>query len=402
MRCLALVLAFGLSSLAGAADWPQFLGPNRDSGSPEKVGAWKDVPKAVWKKPVGEAHSSPVVSDGTVYAFYKPNGRDAEALAAFDAKTGNLKWEKSYDRAKFSTPFGSGPQGTPCVAGGKVFTFGSTGILTGWDAKTGEIAWTVDTLKEFKAKNLFFGMATSPIVEGKNVIVMVGGEGHGIVAFDTATGRPAWQATDDPASYSSPIATGGPAARQLVFLTGANLVGLSTTGDVAWTFPFKDQLNESSTTPVKTDGLVIGSSVTAGSVAVRFVGEKPEAAWRKEGLTCYFSTPVAVGKHLFMVNGGAFQRNPSIVLRCVETATGNTLWERKNIGRFHAALIRTGDDKLLMLDDNGNLTLLQPDTSEYKELARAKVCGQTWAHPALVDGRVYLRDDKELICLELK
>ena len=102
-----------------------------------------------------------------------------------------------------------------------------------------------------------------------------------------------------------------------------------------------------------------------------------------------------------MVNGAATLTNPSITLRCVETATGKVLWEKEKVGNYHAALIRTGDDKLLMLDDNGYLTLLQPDPSEYKELARAKVCGATWAHPALVDGKLYLRDEKELICLDL-
>ena len=98
------------------------------------------------------------------------------------------------------------PAGTPAVSGGKVFTFGGTGILACWDAKTGDIVWKVDTLKEFKAKNLFFGISTSPIVVGDKVVVMVGGKGAGVVAFDKATGKPAWQATDDPASYASPVA----------------------------------------------------------------------------------------------------------------------------------------------------------------------------------------------------
>jgi hypothetical protein len=85
----------------------------------------------------------------------------------------------------------------------------------------------------------------------------------------------------------------------------------------------------------------------------------------------------------------------------VETKTGKELWKKEKIGKYHAALLRTGDDKLLMLDDFGNLTLLDPNPKEYKELSRSKVCGATWAHPALADGRVYLRDDKELICVEV-
>jgi hypothetical protein len=91
----------------------------------------------------------------------------------------------------------------------------------------------------------------------------------------------------------------------------------------------------------------------------------------------------------------------SATLNCVEAATGKVLWQKRRVGEYHAALLRTGDDKLLMLSDSGYLSLLQPDPKEFKELARAKVCGKSWAHPALADGRLYLRDEKELICVQL-
>ncbi len=395
------LLTLALTPALLAADWPQFLGPNRDSHSPEKVPAWKDPPKVLWRQPVGEGHSSPVVAGGVAYAFYQPRGRDADALAAFDAKTGERKWERSYDRDKFTPPYGSGPRGTPAVDGGKVYTLGNTGVLACWDAKTGDVAWKVDTLREFGAKNLFFGISTSPTVVGDRVVVMVGGKGHGVVAFDKTTGKVAWTATDDPASYASPLPLGRGDDARLVFLTGSHLRALAAAGKELWAVPFKDKLNESSTTPVKAGELIVGSSVTAGSIAVKPGGGKPEVAWRDETLTCYFSTPVVVGPHLYMINGAATLLNPSITLRCVEAATGRVLWSKEKVGKYHAALVRTGDDKLLMLDDGGHLILLQPDPAGYKELARAKVCGPTWAHPALADGRLYVRDEKELICLQM-
>ena len=77
------------------------------------------------------------------------------------------------------------------------------------------------------------------------------------------------------------------------------------------------------------------------------------------------------------------------------------LWSRDKVGAYHASLLRTGDDKLLLLEEAGDLVLVQPDTKEYRELARSKICGNTWAHPALADGRLYIRDAKELICVEL-
>jgi outer membrane protein assembly factor BamB len=389
-----------------AADWPQFLGPKRDNTTPEEVSPWAGELKPLWKTPVGEAHSSPVVVDGIVYIFAQPKGANSDAVSAFDAKTGDLKWKSDYDRPKFTPLFGNGPRSTPVVSNGKVFTFGGTGILACWDAKTGDVAWKVDTLKEFKTSNLRFGISTSPIMVGDDkVVVMVGGKGAGVVAFNVKDGKTAWQATDDPASYSSPVLVN----KQLVFLTGANLLALSPSGEKLWAVPFKDRLNESSTTPIVVDDEIIASSVTAGSIAVK-ASEKDgkfttEKVWEKKDLTCYFSTPVVVGDHIYMVNSGGSFTNPSLLLRCVETKTGKVAWEKGNVGRFHAAILRcgpTGKETLLMLDDNGSLTLLEANPKEYKELAKSKVCGVTWAHPALVDHNLYLRDEKELICIPLK
>jgi len=394
---LVLGIAMFTAALGRAADWPQFLGPTRDNVSPEAVEPWKDGPKVLWKQPVGEAHSSPVVAGGVVYVFFKPAGKDDDALAAFDAKTGNKKWEQSYPRDKFTPLFGTGPRGTPSVVGKQVFTLGNTGVLAAWSTEDGKVQWKVDTLKGFMAKNLFFGISTSPIVVGDQVILMVGGKGAGIVSFSIKDGKTLWQATDDTASYAGPMVDG----ERLVFLTGNHLRCIDRAGRPVWQFPFKDALNESSTTPVRVDDLIVGGSVTKGSVAFKADGSSDKPTWVNEKLTCYFSTPTVVGTDLYMINGAATIRNPTIVLRCVDGLTGDIRWEHPKVGKYHAAMIRTKNNKLLMLDDAGRLTLLEPNATEYKQLAQTKVCGETWAHPALADGVLYLRDNKELIALKL-
>ena len=88
-------------------------------------------------------------------------------------------------------------------------------------------------------------------------------------------------------------------------------------------------------------------------------------------------------------------------LHSIDTKTGKILWSKPKVGKYHASLMRTGDDKLLMLDDSGNLILLDPSPKEYQELARSQICGETWAHPALSDGKLYVRDGKELVCVQL-
>jgi outer membrane protein assembly factor BamB len=404
---LAAAAAAGLALPAAAADWPQFLGPNRDGTTPEKLTLWKGGElKRLWKQPVGESHSSPVVARGLVYAFYQPKGKNADALAAFDAATGERKWEQAYDRDAFSPPFGNGPRGTPAVADGRVYTLGGTGVLACWDAADGRVLWKVDTLKEYKAPNLTFGVSGSPLVAGGKVFVNVGAKGAGVAAFEAATGKLAWKATDDKASYSSPVLAEAGGAKQVVFLTAVGLVSLDPdTGKEYWRHPFRDLLQESATTPLYKDGVVYGSSVTLGSVALKLgTGPNGPAAtkeWANPKLNCYFSTPVAGPPDtLFMLNG-KLSINPTINLRGVDSASGKVLWEKANVGKYHAALVRGACGNVLMLDDAGDLSVFSGERDAFRERCRARVCGATWAHPALADGRVFVRDETDLICVSL-
>jgi outer membrane protein assembly factor BamB len=396
-----VILALGTQQLM-AADWPQWLGPRRDGASEETVAPWQGQLKVLWKQPVGEGHSSPVVAGGKVFLLTKLRDKNDEALEAFDAGTGKPLWKQTYDRGAFKSLFGNGPRGTPAVAGDKVYTFGITGILSCYSAADGTPVWQVDTLKRYQAANLFFGMSCSPIVEGERVVVNVGGKGASLVAFDKDTGKEAWKHLDDKASYSSPIAIGQGDARELVFLTGKGLVGVTPAdGAVRWQFPFQDTLNESSTTPVQVGDLLIASSITLGSVGLKKEGTNVSKQWSNGDLSCYFATPVAVGtEHVYLVTGSILSKQAS--LHCIAAATGKKLWTRPKVGAYHASLLRTGDNKLLLLEEAGSLVLLDPDPKEYRELARAKICGTTWAHPALANGRLYVRDDKELICVEMK
>lgn len=393
MRTLGVVLL--AAACARADDWPQWLGPTRDGVSTAKVAPWKDAPAAAWKTAVGEGHSSPVVADGRVFLHHKVKGKDEEEVAAWDAGTGAELWRQAYPRAPFKSPFGVGPRATPAVDGPRLYTHGVTGLLTCWEAATGKRLWQVDTLAAFKAPNLLFGISCSPLVHGDAVILNVGGKGASMVAFAKDTGKTLWTSMDDKASYSSPVLLDG----LLVALTHDGLAGMSTSdGAPRWKFPLVDKLSESSITPVKIGGLYIASSVTYGSAGVKADGT---AAWTNPVLTGYISTPVAGGDGLLYMATGTILGPPTATLRCVEPATGKILWSKAGVGQYHAALTRLGDGRLLMLDDAGNLALVEPDATAYKELARAKVCGKTWAHPALAGGRLYVRDGQELLALRL-
>jgi outer membrane protein assembly factor BamB len=399
-----------------AADWPQWLGPQRNGASSETVAPWKESPRVLWSQPVGEGNSSPVVADGRVLLHTKVTEMFAEQLTAYDAATGKVLWQTVYKRSPFKSPYGNGPRATPAVVGGKVYTHGITGVITCLDAANGHQLWQVDTWQTFKTPNLLFGASCSPLVDGNRVLLNVGGKGAGVVAFDRDKGDVLWQSLDDRASYSSPIVFGKGTERQVVFLTQQGLVALKPDdGSVCWRYAFKDLLFESSTTPMRAGDVLVASSITIGSTGLQLENrnQAPAAAqlWKNPALTSYFATPVPVGKdHFYMVTGTnpadvlnpfGKKKKPQADLHCVETRTGKELWKRPQVGQYHASLLRTGDNKLLLLEEAGNLVLLDPDPKEYRELARAKVCGNTWAHAALANGRLYVRDNTKLRCLEL-
>src|SRR5439155_23184477 len=147
----------------------------------------------------------------------------------------------------FKSLYGNGPRATPAVAGGRVYTFGITGLLTSFDAAQGKKIWQVDTLQEFSGKNLFFGMSCSPLVHAGQVLVNVGGKGASIVAFDADSGKVAWKSLDDRASYSSPILVGQGPEQQVVCLTQQGLVSLNPTGgERYWRFRLVVRLLEGS------------------------------------------------------------------------------------------------------------------------------------------------------------
>jgi outer membrane protein assembly factor BamB len=404
---LVLLVAVPLSS---AADWPQWLGPTRDGVSPEKVAPWKGDLKVVWRQPIGEGNSSPVIAGGRIYLHSKVKDKDEEEVLALDAADGKEVWRKTYARAAFKSLYGNGPRATPAVAGGKLYTYGITGILTCWDAAKGDQFWQVDAIKKLGAPNLRFGASCSPLVDGKSVLINVGAKGASVVAFAGDGGEVVWKSQDDPASYSSPIVVGKGKERQIIFLTQAAAVGLDPAdGKLFWRYPFKDALFENSCTPAVSGDVLLLSAITKGSAGVRLAAAdgKPAAAeaWKDAGLTSYFSTPVSVGAdHFYMVAARVNFLNidaSEADLSCVELKGGKIAWTKKKVGKYHAALVRTGDGKLLMLEDGGDLVLIDPSPKEYKELARAKVCGPTWAHPALVGGKLYLRDEKEIVCVRL-
>jgi outer membrane protein assembly factor BamB len=282
--------------------------------------------------------------------------------------------------------------------------------LSCYEVEKGKRLWQIDLYKHTKADLPSFAVCCSPLVVGNRVIVSVGGKGRCVVALHADTGAVAWQSLDDPASTSSPLLfTGGGrspgATPDVVFMTPLRLVGLDPIdGSLRWQHSMVFQPKGTSPTPVALGNKLVASSQAHGAVSVQISTKDDtllaEPAWQNQDLKSYFSSGVAAGGLVFLVTN-VIQPLPAAAIDCIEAKTGQRLWSKEKVGYFHAGLIRTGDGKLLVLNDSGVLTLLEVDSRGAKELARAKVCGGTLVSPALANGRLYARDDRELICVQL-
>jgi len=411
MRWLRSLLLLFVAAPVWASDWPQWLGLNRDGASADKVASWKESPKIVWRQAAREGFSVPVVAGGRVFVHARVAGKNEEEVLALDAKTGNELWRVSYPRAPYFSIINTGPQATPCVLKGRVYTYGITGVLSCFEAENGKQHWQTDVFKQLKTALPKFGATCSPLVVGNRVLVAVGGKGSAVVAFDTDSGEVAWQALEGPISTASPIvylnrSKKGAAAVEAVFVNSRSLVALNPfDGGVSWEHTLSDMPLGTSPSPVVAGELLLASSTKTGGVAVQLshADEKTSTAeaWKNPELSGYFSTPVVCGKdYIYMVTTQVLPQ-PMATLRCVEVKSGKEAWNQPKVGFFHAGLVRTGDDRLLLLDDTGKLRLLAHDPKGYRELAAASVCGSTFVTPALANGHLYVRDNKEVVCVEL-
>lgn len=399
---------------AGAGDWPQILGPDRNGvAADERIAvSWPNGgPKELWQRGAGSGFAGVSVSKGVAVLFHRV--KDEEIIEALNALTGKTLWKSSFS-ASYVPSYTSddGPRAPPVIARDRVYVYGAIGNLRCLDLKNGTTLWERNTYEEFNSKKYFrgeppegyFGLASSPIVEGDKIIANVGGDsqGAGIVAFSVDTGRTIWKATGERASYASPVATTVDGERHVIFVTRLNVVSLDPdTGAVRFRFPF----GRVGPTVNAANPLVVGNHVfvTAsygiGSVWAGIESDRAEIVWRDaEILASQYTTCVEHNGHLFGIDGR--QDGPPADLLCFDPKTRKIAWTQPSYG--YATLLKAGD-KLLIVKTDGTFVLAAANSDKYEELARARICETTIrALPALAGGLLYVRDTRVLKCLDLR
>jgi outer membrane protein assembly factor BamB len=388
-------------------EWPQWRGPLRTGVASQRdlLVEWPaGEPRELWRIAGGDGYSSFAVGGGMVYSML---GLDdgSEAVVAWNVADGKERWRHSW---KPTTTFQyEGPRSTPTLAGGRLYVVTASGTLLVLNARSGEVVWTVDLVLTLGATPPRWGCACSPLVEGNRVFVVAGGSrGRCLAAFDRETADLLWATQDDPAGYSSPVAITVEGVRQIVFFTGRRLLGVAPEdGRLLWEFLHETPFEVNAATPLpitaRRDGkemqyLFISSGYSKGSALVRILpgpggSFRARAVYYSTELCCHFASPVLHRGHLYALGDAGFA--------CLDVRTGEVKWQQSGFQK--GSLIRV-DGHLLVLGETGQLALVEATPEEYREKARARPFRRRcWAAPALAEGRLYLRDQKQVVCLSV-
>lgn len=394
--------ALQLTSSAGPTrDWPQWRGPHRDGIARENglLSSWpKDGPRRVWQASTGPGYSSVAVADGRAYTLVQDG--DNEAVVCWNADNGAELWRVRNPGKFQNAESGVGPHSTPSVHEGKVYTVGALGLFQCLDAGSGKVLWHHDLLKEFDAKLQEYGTSFSPLIEGDLVITLPGGpNGNSLAAFHRHDGKLAWKAFDDAAGYSSPVAATLAGTRQIVVLTAHHLMGLAPAdGKLLWQFPWQIFKDCSIATPIVVgDYVYISGNYGKGCALIAITaqadgGFKAQRVYESNRMRNHFTTSVYHDGHVY----GFDER----MLVCMEFRTGKVRWKRRG---FEKGNIMVADGRLVIFGENGILALAEPNPNDYKELSSFQLSqNRCWTPPALANGKLYVRDQESLVCLDLK
>lgn len=383
-----------------ASAWPQFRGPARDGFAAEArlLASWPaDGPPRLWRRPLGDGYAGMAVVGDLLFTMF---GRDGgEWLAAIATADGTTRWETRIDD-HYRDGQGNGPRATPTIAGDIVVGLGARGALVALDRRTGETLWARHLRQDFGATAPRWGYAGSPLVDGDLVLVDAGGsEGAGVIALALDSGEEVWRALDTKAGYAAPVPIDVGGLRQTVFFTADRLAGVETaTGRALWQLPWKTSYDVNAATPVivPPDRLFVASGYGVGGALLQLEviddSVQVRELWRTSEMKNQFSTSVLFRGHLYGFDGSIFM--------CIEAATGERLWRTRGFG--HGSLL-AADGRLIVLSDDGSLALVEPSPAEYRELARVQLFdSRTWTMPSLADGKLYVRDQRELVALDLR
>lgn len=388
---------------APANSWPGWRGIRRDGHSLEKnlhLDWTEKTPPERWRVPIGDGFGSIAAIHNRVYTQFQDG--NSEVVGCFDAKTGKEIWRHSYE-ARFEDRFGAGPRATPMVDGEQLFTVGATGIIHCLSAAKGTVHWSKDMKLEFGVATPTWAFSFTPLVVGDLVLVVPGGkDDNAVAALDRSTGAVRWKGFDLGGGYSSPILADIAGQRQAIFFTGVELLSVvPETGKELWRFPWNTDYQANIATPIVFDNYVfISSGYNKGCALVRI--DKADdgsldvkRVYQHKRMANHFSSSI-------YHDGSIYGFNDANLL-CLDATDpkGKAKWSERDFQRGNLLWV---EDHLIILGENGRLAVAQAAPTAYNEKGRLDIFTGplVWSAPALADGLLFVRDRKEMVCLDLR
>lgn len=394
---------------ASGGDWPQILGPNRSGVADDEqlLDKWPQAgPKLNWSKEVGLGFAGLSVRDDRAVLFHRID--DKEVIESIDVANGKTIWKTEFPtdyRARINPD--TGPRCVPTIEYDQIIAFGAGGNLHCTEFSSGKKLWSRNLFKDYRSDEGYFGAGSSPVVVDGHVLVNCGnGDGAGVIAISLDNGETIWQATDEAASYSSPVIANIDDERYAIFVTRLNLVGLQIeTGEVAFRIPFGESgPTVNAATPLIFDEtLFVTASYRIGARLFDIKTSTPKLIWGNDAsLSSQYATPVVKDGYLYGTDGREDVGQASF--RCVLAATGEVLWSADRFGVSHVILV---GDQLVLWKVDGTLVIAKATPEAFRETQRWKIFdGDARALPALADGKLFVRSNAEqgwgeLRCLQV-
>ena len=415
-------IIFMFSIQGYSQEWPDWRGKYRD-GIWTETGVLNKFPspelKPIWRVPVGSGYSGPTVSNGMVYLTdLQKSPVQTEGILCLNEKTGDKIWEYRYPCEYMGVGYPAGPRASVVINDGKAFSLGTMGHLFCFESETGKVVWQKDLNREYEIRMPTWGISATPLIVDEKIILQISGSKNAcVIALNKNDGTEIWRNLDDVAGYSAPVIISKNGKSVIVVWTAGSLSGLNPeNGEVYWRFPWETGSGMSIATPVLYNDHIFVSCFYSGSLLIKLGANytTAEKVWHRCGeserktdaLHCVMNTPVIIGNYIYGVDSYG-------ELRCLELATGNRIWEnlttvKKN--RWANIHFVQNDNKTWMFNEQGELLITELSPQGFKEISRTKIIeatkeqlprGVTWSHPAFANKHVYVRNDNELLCVDL-
>ena len=387
-----------VDAAAQVISWAGFRGADR-SGTVPGVRIETDwtvsPPVSLWRRPIGPGWASFAVRGNVLYT--QEQRGDEEIVSAYSLTTGEPVW-RHRDRARLNDPMGGpGPRATPTLAGDRVYTFGSTGVLNALRAESGSVVWSRDLPQDLGAAIPTWGYSSSPLIVDDLVVVAAGGT---LAAYAIADGQPRWVGPAGGDSYSSPQRATIDGVSQLLLSTAAGTTSVEpATGKALWTHPWNSGLL---LLPIVQPAVLDGATVLVGensSGLRRLAVHRRDTAWTiderwvSNGLKPYFNDFVVHRGHAYGFDGA--------ILAAVDLSNGERAWKGGRYGQGQLVLL-PDQDVLLVISEDGDLVLVKAVPDGLTEIARVPaLSGRTWNHPVLVGDILLVRNGEEMAAFRL-